>query len=111
MGRDLPCRPTGRAYGLARERCAQGQARRHGLAPRRGTPMTGSTISIQVPKSHTPGSFYRRVAIVGREEYRRALESRWLFGFAALLTALILGLSFFGLAQGREVGFQGFVRV
>ena len=53
----------------------------------------------------------RRVTVVAREEFRRALEGRWLFGFTALLTALVLGLSFFGLAQGREVGFQGFARV
>ncbi len=53
----------------------------------------------------------RRVAVVAREEFRVALEGRWLFGFAALLTALVLGLSFFGLAQAREVGFQGFDRV
>ena len=52
-----------------------------------------------------------RIAVVAREEYRRALESRWLFGFTALLATLVLGLSFFGLAQGREVGFQGFARV
>src|SRR5262247_3288273 len=52
-----------------------------------------------------------RVAVVAREEYRRAIESRWLFGFTALLTALVLGLSYFGLAQSREVGFQGFARV
>lgn len=53
----------------------------------------------------------RRIAIVAREEFRTALEGRWLFGFAALLTALVLGLSFFGLAQAREVGFQGFARI
>jgi Cu-processing system permease protein len=53
----------------------------------------------------------RRIGIVAREEYRRALETRWLFGFAALFAALVLGLSFFGLAQSREVGFQGFARV
>jgi Cu-processing system permease protein len=52
-----------------------------------------------------------RMMVVAREEYRRALESRWLFGFAALLAALILALSYFGLAQGRELGFQGFARV
>lgn len=57
------------------------------------------------------GSRGRRVAVIAGEEFRRALESRWLFGFTALLTALALGLSFFGLAQGREVGFQGFARV
>jgi Cu-processing system permease protein len=54
---------------------------------------------------------WRRIAIVAREEFRVALEGRWLFGFAALLTTLVLGLSFFGLAQAREVGFQGFSRV
>jgi Cu-processing system permease protein len=54
---------------------------------------------------------WRRVLTVAGEEYRRALEGRWLLGFSVLLTALILGLSFFGLAQGREVGFQGFARV
>lgn len=53
----------------------------------------------------------RRVWVVAREEYRRALESRGLFGFTALLALLVVGLSFFGLAQGREVGFQGFARV
>lgn len=52
-----------------------------------------------------------RIGVVAREEYRQALESRWLFGFSALLAALILGLSFFGLAQSREVGAQGFARV
>jgi Cu-processing system permease protein len=53
----------------------------------------------------------RRMIVVAREEYRRALESRWLFGFSALLAVLVLGLSFFGLAQAREVGYQGFARV
>lgn len=61
---------------------------------------------------NTPGtSRAHRIAVVAREEFRRALETRWLFGFAALLAAMILGLSFFGLAQSREVGFQGFARV
>ena len=53
----------------------------------------------------------RRIGVIAREEYRRALESRWLFGFAALLAILIVGLSWFGLAQSREIGFQGFARV
>ena len=52
-----------------------------------------------------------RALIVAREEYRRALESRWLFGFAALFAVFVLGLSFFGLAQSGEVGFTGFARV
>jgi Cu-processing system permease protein len=59
-----------------------------------------------------PGAVVRRpTLVVAREEYRRALEARWLFGFAALFTALVLGLSWFGLAQTRELGFQGFARV
>ncbi|MEP7029292.1 MAG: ABC transporter permease subunit [Candidatus Eisenbacteria bacterium] len=53
----------------------------------------------------------RRTAVIAREEYRRALESRWLFGFTILFAALVLGLSYFGLAQSREAGFQGFARV
>jgi len=60
--------------------------------------------------SAAPGRWHR-VAVVAREEFRQALESRWLFGFTALLAALVLGLSFFGMAQSREVGFQGFARV
>ena len=54
---------------------------------------------------------WHRLGVVAREEFRQALESRWLFGFTALLAALVLGLSFFGMAQSREVGFQGFARV
>jgi Cu-processing system permease protein len=53
----------------------------------------------------------RRVGVVAREEYRRALEARWLFVFTIAFAALVLGLSYFGLAQSREVGFQGFARV
>jgi Cu-processing system permease protein len=52
-----------------------------------------------------------RIAAIAREEYRRALETRWLFAFTAAFAALVLGLSYFGLAQGREIGFQGFARV
>jgi Cu-processing system permease protein len=58
-----------------------------------------------------PGGRLHRVRVVAREEYRRSLETRWLFGFSALFAALVLGLSYFGLAQSREVGFQGFARV
>jgi Cu-processing system permease protein len=54
---------------------------------------------------------WRRIGVVAREEYRRALETRWLFGFTALFALMVLGVSYFGLAQGREVGFQGFARV
>jgi Cu-processing system permease protein len=51
------------------------------------------------------------LVVVAREEFRRTLETRWLFGFTALFALLVLGLSYFGLAQSREVGFQGFARV
>ncbi len=54
---------------------------------------------------------FSRIRIVAAEEYRRALETRWLFAFTALFALLVLGLSYFGLAQSREVGFQGFSRV
>ena len=54
---------------------------------------------------------FTRIRIVAAEEYRRALETRWLFAFTALFALLVLGLSYFGLAQSREVGFQGFSRL
>lgn len=53
----------------------------------------------------------RRIAVIAREEYRRALETRWLFAFTALFAVLVLGVSFFGLVQSGEIGFQGFSRV
>ena len=53
----------------------------------------------------------RPLFVLVREEHRRALETRWLFGFAIAFAALVLGLSYFGLAQSREIGFQGFGRV
>lgn len=58
-----------------------------------------------------PGVDWRAIRVVAREEYRRALETRWLFGFSALFALMVLGLSYFGLAQAREVGFQSFARV
>lgn len=54
---------------------------------------------------------WRGIRVVAREEYRRALETRWLLGFTVLFALLVLGVSYFGLAQSREVGFQGFARV
>jgi Cu-processing system permease protein len=57
------------------------------------------------------GASRHRITVIAAEEFRRALESRWLFGFTTLLAALVLALSFFGLAVSREVGFQGFARV
>lgn len=62
---------------------------------------------MSLPSRKLPGSAW----IVAREEYRRALESRWLFGFAALFALFVLGLSYFGLSQSGEVGFTGFARV
>jgi Cu-processing system permease protein len=67
--------------------------------------------AIEAPAAEPPPQPFRQVGVIAREEYRRAIESRWLFGFATLLAALILGLSYFGLAQAREAGFQGFSRV
>ena len=67
-------------------------------------------MSAKDPMKRQPGSI-RRVAVVAREEYRHALETRWLFVFTTLFALLVLGLSYFGLAQSREVGFQGFARV
>src|SRR5262245_39599718 len=58
----------------------------------------------------TANRFHRFFVLV-REEHRRALETRWLFAFAIAFAALVLGLSYFGLAQSREIGFQGFGRV
>src|SRR5689334_12482918 len=57
------------------------------------------------------GERLRRALVVAREEYRRAIETRWLFGFAALFASLVLGLSFFGLSQSGDVGFTSFARV
>ena len=56
------------------------------------------------------GSMHR-VLVIAREEYRRTIESRWLFLFSILFALVVLALSFFGLAQSQEVGFQGFARV
>lgn len=72
--------------------------------------MTPATTTEAVMPAASTGRWHR-VGVIAREEFRQALESRWLFGFTAILAALVLGLSFFGLAQGREVGFQGFARV
>ena len=44
---------------------------------------------------------WARVRIVAREEFRRALETRWMFGFTVLLVGLVLGLSFFVLGPSR----------
>jgi Cu-processing system permease protein len=72
--------------------------------------MSAKRRIVPMKTSRQHGSL-RRVAVVAREEYRRALETRWLFVFTALFALLVLGLSYFGLAQSREVGFQGFARV
>ena len=49
--------------------------------------------------------------IIAGEEYRRSLETRWLFGFATLFAGVVLALSYFGLVASREVGFQSLARV
>lgn len=74
------------------------------------TPADALTTSVPASAALT-NSALQRIRVVAREEYRRALETRWLFGFTVLFAALVLGLSYFGLAQSREVGFQGFARV
>lgn len=75
------------------------------------TNRAGSVASARSRTAPPDGGAGGRIGVIAREEYRRALESRWLFGLAALLAVLILGLSYFGLAQAREAGFQGFARV
>ncbi len=62
--------------------------------------------------SHTPrNSAWRRVRVIAREEFRRAVESRWLFAFSALFALCVLGLSWFGLAPAGEVGFTSLARI
>jgi Cu-processing system permease protein len=76
--------------------------------------MTARAAPVAVQESGPTtfaGGRSRRIRVLAREELRRALETRWLFAFTALLAALVLGLSFFGLGQSREVGFQSFARV
>ncbi len=63
-----------------------------------------------IVSKHPTGRPESRLLVIAGEEFRRVVESRWMFGFAALLTAMVLGLSFFGLVQSGEVGFQGFAR-
>jgi Cu-processing system permease protein len=58
-----------------------------------------------------PAGRWTRIRTIADDEFRRVLESRWLFGFTAVLVLLVLGLSFFGLSQSRAVGFQSFARV
>ncbi|HTM01851.1 MAG TPA: ABC transporter permease subunit [Candidatus Omnitrophota bacterium] len=74
--------------------------------------MNAASVAAVAPvrAASVPGRS-RRIAVIAREEYRRALETRWLFAFTALFAALVLGVSFFGLVQSGEVGFQGFSRV
>ena len=49
--------------------------------------------------------------VIAAHEYRRALETRWLFGFALIFAAVVLALSYFGLVASREVGFQSLARL
>jgi Cu-processing system permease protein len=74
-------------------------------------PAHSATLHGSRPKPATAIGNMGRIRVVAADEFRRAIESRWLFGFAVMLAVLILGLSYFGLSQGREVGFQGFARV
>lgn len=72
---------------------------------------TGTVRAIAARDTEAWHGPLRRMSVIAREEYRRALETRWLFVFSILFVALVLGLSYFGLTQSREVGFQGFARV
>lgn len=69
------------------------------------------TPRVEIKRGAADSGRWMRILVVAREEFRSALESRWMFVFTALLAALVLGLSYFGLAQNREIGFQSFARV
>ncbi|MBI1797468.1 MAG: ABC transporter permease subunit [Candidatus Eisenbacteria bacterium] len=73
--------------------------------------MTAPALAAAGPDADPRRAALVRIRIIAREELRRALETRWLFAFTALFALLVLGLSYFGLAQSRELGFQGFARV
>ena len=51
------------------------------------------------------------LGVIALHEYRRALETRWLFGFALIFAVVVLALSYFGLVASREVGFQSLARL
>lgn len=76
--------------------------------------MSDAELTMTREKIAAPGTVTNRresrLLVIAGEEFRRVVESRWMFGFAVLLTAMVLGLSFFGLVQSGEVGFQGFAR-
>lgn len=48
------------------------------------------------------------VRILAWREFQDGLHSRWLLGFGLLFAALTLGISYYGLAGTRQIGFQGF---
>jgi Cu-processing system permease protein len=48
------------------------------------------------------------IKTIAWREMRDTLYSRWLIGFGALFALLTVGISYYGLAGAREVGFQGF---
>jgi Cu-processing system permease protein len=75
-------------------------------------PTVGLAAEVAVDRARRDRAAASRVvARIAGEEYRRALESRGVLGFSTLLVALVLGLSYFGLAQSRELGAQGFARL
>lgn len=53
----------------------------------------------------------RVIAMLAQRDLQEALQARWLLGFALLFALLTVGISYFGLAAAREVGFQGFAQV
>lgn len=50
----------------------------------------------------------RLIRILAWREFRDGLHSRWLLGFGLLFALLTLGISYYGLAGTRQIGFQGF---
>ena len=53
----------------------------------------------------------RAIRIVAWRELRDTLHSRWLVGFGILFALLTIGISYYGLAGSREIGFQGLAQV
>lgn len=48
------------------------------------------------------------IRTIAWREMRDSLHSRWLIGFGLLFVLLTVGISYYGLASSRQIGFQGF---
>lgn len=53
----------------------------------------------------------RIVSIIALQELYDSLYNRWLIGFGVLFALLTVGISYYGLAAARDIGFQGFSQV